>query len=99
MLNTVEVTPPFNGLAGALEKLLRPSVGFQHPWDVLKDPWLDVDEKRAILSSWASDGCAVENQPTLRWLIGTEAPVALHEVLAALSRLDALEQRREWRAQ
>ena len=93
MLNTVEVMPPFNGLAGAFERLLRPSVGFQHPAEVLKDPLLDVAEKRAILSSWASDGCAVEGRPTLRWLLGSEAPVPVGEVLAALTRLDSLEQR------
>ena len=94
MLSTVEVSPPFNGLAGALERLLRPAVGFQHPAEVLKDPWLDGAEKRAILSSWASDACAVEGHPTLRWLIGTEAPVPLSEVLAALTRLDGPEERR-----
>jgi len=94
MLNTVEVSPPFNGLAGALERLLRPAVGFQHPGEVLRDPWLDGAEKRAILSSWASDACAVEGHPTLRWLIGTEAPVPLSEVMAALTRLDSLGQRR-----
>jgi hypothetical protein len=95
MLNTVEVSPPFNDLASALARLLRPAVGFQHPEEVLKDPWLDRDEKRAILSSWASDACAVEDRPSLRWLIGTEAPVPISEVMAALTRLDSLDQRRQ----
>ena len=61
---------------------------FAAPAEVLKDPLLDPAEKRAILSSWASDASAVEGRPTLRWLLGTPAPVPLTEVLAALSRLD-----------
>ncbi len=74
--------------AHALDKVLRPAVGFSHPLDVLKDPWLEPTEKRAILASWASDASAVEDAPTLRWLVGAEAPVPLSEVLEALRRLD-----------
>jgi hypothetical protein len=88
MWTTHEVEPPFGRLSQALDKLLRPAVGFTHPSEVLKDPLLDVDEKRAILSSWASDASAVENRPTLRWLIGTERPVPLADVLEARARLD-----------
>ncbi len=79
---------PFKGLGDALERLLRPAVGFWRPDDVLKDPDLEVAEKRAILSSWASDACAVENRPDLRWLIGTPEPVPVRDVLEALARLD-----------
>lgn len=88
MLSMPDLTPPHPGLGSALNSLLRPAVGFSHPLDVLKDPWLDAQEKRAILSSWASDASSVEGQPTLRWLFGTEAPVPLTEVLQALARLD-----------
>lgn len=91
MLISADLTPPFTGLAEARDQLLRPAVGFQDPFDVLKDPDLDASEKRAILSSWASDACAVENHPTLRWLIGTEAPVPVLDIKAALARLDRLE--------
>ena len=91
MLTTPEVTIPFRGLGDALERLLRPAVGFHDPLDVLKDPELDVAEKRAILSSWASDACAVENHPSKRWLIGTDGPVPLQDVLDALARLDRLD--------
>jgi hypothetical protein len=91
MLNSADLTPPFRGLAEARDQLLRPVIGFQDPFDVLKDPDLDAGEKRAILSSWASDACAVENHPTLRWLIGTEAPVPVQDIKAALARLDRLE--------
>jgi hypothetical protein len=88
MWTTHEVAPPFTSLGQALDKLLRPAVGFTHPNEVLKDPLLDLDDKRAILSSWASDASAVEGWPTLRWLIGTEGPVPLTDVREALARLD-----------
>ena len=84
---------PFKGLRDALGQLLRPAVGFSDPFEVLKDPHLAPADKRAILSSWASDACAVEDYPTLRWLVGTEAPVPLADIKAALARLDALEGR------
>ena len=84
-------TLPRPRLAPALARLLRPAVGFSHPSEVLKDPLLGPEDKRSILSSWASDASAVDDHPTLRWLVGTEAPVPLTEVLAALARLDRLE--------
>lgn len=90
MLIKSEITAPVKGLREARERLLRPAVGFRHPLDVLKDPDLDRVEKRAILSSWASDACAVEGRPELRWLLGTDGPVLLDEVLRALRRLDEL---------
>jgi hypothetical protein len=79
------------GLAAALERWLRPAVGFGHPRDVLKDPILDTSEKRAVLSSWASDASAVQDQPTQRWLLGTPEPVPLTDILEALERLDRQE--------
>lgn len=53
-----------------LDRLLHPARHFKHPHDVLADVALDVQEKRAILSSWASDACAVESVPALRMLPG-----------------------------
>lgn len=79
------------GLGAALERWLRPAVGFNRPRDVLKDPVLDRDEKRAVLSSWASDASAVQDEPTLRWLLGTPEPVPLAEIREALARLDGWE--------
>lgn len=93
MLMNSEVAAPVRGLREARERLLRPAVGFRHPLDVLKDPWLDVADKRAILSSWASDACAVEDRPHLRWLLGTDAPVLLDDVRDAIARLDGVEPR------
>ncbi len=76
------------GLKDALKRCLRPAVGFDRPHDVLKDPDLDEEQKRAILSSWASDASAVKDHPAMRWLLGAPAPVPLAEVLEALGRLD-----------
>ena len=76
------------GLGPLLSQLLRPAIGFNRPSDVLKDEDLSTDDKRAILATWASDGCAVEGRPQLRWMIGSDDPVPLDEVLEALSRLD-----------
>lgn len=78
-------------LKTALERWLRPAVGFSHPRDVLKDPLLDLQEKRAVLSSWASDASAVQDEPTLRWLLGTPEPVPLADIREALQRLDRWE--------
>ncbi len=89
MLMNADFSAPVKGLREARERLLRPAVGFLHPMEVVKDPDLDLTDKRAILSSWASDACAVEGRPELRWLIGTDAPVLVGEVLQALRRLDA----------
>jgi hypothetical protein len=81
------------GLRTALERGVRPAVGFQNPDDVLKDPHLSFGEKRKILSSWASDASAVQDEPGLRWLLGTVEPVPLDDVRAALNRLDKIEAR------
>lgn len=88
LLATTEAQLKGVGLKAALERWLRPAVGYDHPSEVLKDPGLDHAEKRAILSSWASDASAVKDQPTWRWLLGTPAPVPLAEVREALARLD-----------
>ncbi len=61
---------------------------YDHPDDILEDPSLARDEKRALLCSWASDASAVRDEPELRWLLGTPAPVRLDEILNALLRLD-----------
>jgi len=72
----------------ALDRLLTPARYFEHPDDVLADETLDVQEKRAILSSWASDACAVESMPALRQPPGGREPVSFDEIMDALSRLD-----------
>lgn len=77
-------------LRTAFERGVRPAVGFQNPDDVVKDPHLTLHDKREILASWASDASAVQDEPRLRWLLGTVEPVPLDEVRAALRRLDTM---------
>lgn len=79
--------PPLS-LRTALDRGIRPAVGFLHPSEVPKDPHLTLKDKKEILSSWASDASAVQDEPGLRWLLGTVEPVPLSDVLEALARLD-----------
>lgn len=72
----------------ALDRLFSPSRHYRHPDDVLRDGTLDRNEKRAILSSWASDACAIESMPALRQLPGAEQPVAFDGIMDALRSLD-----------
>ena len=70
-----------------LNALLHPASAFDHPRDVVNDPDLTRHEKRAILSSWASDACAVEAVPALRQRPGTR-PVHFDDIIDALRMLD-----------
>ena len=75
-----------------LDDLLHPAQAFSHPADVVNDPDLTLNEKRAILASWASDACAVESVPELRRApIKGGRPVAFDDVMDALRALDACE--------
>jgi hypothetical protein len=65
-----------------------PACHFRHPHDVIADETLDLQEKRAILSSWASDACAVESMPALRQPPGGSEPVSFDQIMDALRRLD-----------
>ena len=49
-----------------VQKLLHPARSYTHPKDVVADPGLSLNEKRAVLASWASDACAIETAPELR---------------------------------
>ncbi|WP_051429606.1 hypothetical protein [Mesorhizobium loti] len=57
------------------------------PSDVLKHPRMGLDEKRALLASWASDSHAVENHPTLRKLDNGKI-VPVDDILRCLKALD-----------
>lgn len=61
-----------------LDDLLHPASAFSHPRDVINDPDLTLNEKRAILASWASDACAVEAAPTLRRPPGSSRQIPGH---------------------
>jgi hypothetical protein len=81
-------SPSHNPSEVDLDALLHPAQAFQHPDDVVSDPDLTLNEKRAILASWASDACAVEAAPALRRPVGSARPVAVDDILAALRALD-----------
>ncbi|OPH81454.1 hypothetical protein [Nitrobacter vulgaris] len=66
----------------------RPDAHHRSVQAVLKDPQLSSDEKRAILSAWASDMYAVESSPMLRMVPGHTTPLRLNEILGALRGLD-----------
>jgi hypothetical protein len=61
---------------------------FCDPMDVVTEPTLRLDEKRALLASWASDRCAVEAAPSLRRIPGSCQIVHIDEILEALRELD-----------
>ena len=71
-----------------LDSLLHPAQAFEHPSHVVNDPDLTLNEKRAILSSWASDACAIEAAPSLRRVPGGKSPVRFDDVMEALFALD-----------
>ncbi len=70
-----------------LDALLHPAEAFAHPSDVVDDPDLTLNEKRAILASWASDACAVEAAPELR-RSPRGKPVRFDDIMDALRTLD-----------
>ena len=71
-----------------LDDLLHPARAFAHPRDVVDDSDLTLNEKRAVLASWASDACAVEAAPALRHAPGAAGSVSVDEILEALRLLD-----------
>lgn len=73
--------------AGAFEEFLH-ARQFDHPAAVVTDPTLTTAEKRSLLSSWASDACAVSSQPPLRKAPFARRVVTVDEIMQALRRLD-----------
>jgi hypothetical protein len=76
------------GFDPELDALFHPAQTFDHPNDVVYDPDLTLNEKRAILASWASDACAVETAPALRRVPGSQHVVSVDDILEALRVLD-----------
>ena len=70
-----------------LDSLLHPAQAFRHPSEVVVDPDLTLNEKRAVLASWASDACAIEAVPALRKSPAGE-PVSFDDIMDALRALD-----------
>ena len=89
MLNepiSLAITPQ----ASRVDDALQVCRTYARPADVIADSSLSVDERRAILSSWASDACAVESAPTLRRLPSSPVPVTFEEIRRALVQLDRM---------
>jgi hypothetical protein len=82
-------SPTHSVIDPEFDDLLHPAQAFEHR-DVVHDPDLTINEKRAILASWASDACAVEAVPALRRPPGSEQ-VVTGEILDALRALDKLQ--------
>lgn len=73
--------------AGGIDDLLHPAWAFAHPSDVVNDPDLTLNEKRAILASWASDACAEEVNPMQRRTANGKT-ASWDDVMDALGKLD-----------
>jgi hypothetical protein len=74
--------------ANNVEPLFHPISHYDSPDDVLNDAKLSTDEKRVILSSWASDVYVVESHPALREVPGIPHRLHLDDILAVLKQLD-----------
>jgi hypothetical protein len=74
--------------ADNVEPFFHPVSHYDSPADVLNDARLSTDEKRVILSSWASDMYVVESHPALREVPGIPHRLRLDDILAALKQLD-----------
>ena len=70
-----------------LDALLHPANAFAHPMDVVRDEDLTLNEKRAILASWASDACSIEAAPDLR-VNSSRSVVRWDDIMDALRTLD-----------
>ncbi len=75
-------------MANNVAALFHPVSHYDTPEDVLHDAKLSSAEKRAILSSWASDMYAVESQPAVRKIPGIPREIHLDDILVALKQLD-----------
>jgi hypothetical protein len=71
-----------------IDALLHPARQYQSPAEVLADPSLTPSERRAILSSWASDACAVKSMPSLQRAPFSARPATFDQVMDALAQLD-----------
>jgi hypothetical protein len=71
----------------SFDNLLQPGRAFKTPHDVVNDDDLTINEKRAILASWASDAAASPDSPTLRQTPDGSL-VEFDDILDALKQLD-----------
>ena len=92
MNQAFQSTSPFDIVEDSAERefdaLLHPGNRYDRPADVLADPSLTDGQRRAILSAWASDACAVPSNPALRRPAFATRPVTFDEIMDALRTLD-----------
>ena len=79
------------GVPAEIDDLLHPGRRYDRPADVLMDTTLTMAQRRAILSSWASDACAVPSAPPLRRAPFSTATVSFDEIMDALLEIDRME--------
>jgi hypothetical protein len=96
-MNTARVSGAHAISATAMEQVLHPGRAYERPGQVVADSRISLAERRAILSSWASDACAVESNPLLRQPPGSCEPVTFEEVMDALAELDRMDRSRQER--
>ena len=70
-----------------LDYFLHPARAFRTPMDVVTNPDMTVQEKRAVLASWASDAGTVEAAPDLRHRPSASI-VRFDDIMEALKQLD-----------
>src|SRR4051812_29873808 len=78
---------PGSEFAVDVDGLVHPWRVFERPSDLLNDADLSLNEKRALLASWASDACAIEAAPALR-KASSGRLVKFDEIMDALRTLD-----------
>ena len=88
-MRTIDSLP--DGVPKEFDEQLHPGRRYDQPADVLADASLTVAERRAILSAWASDACAVVSTPLLRRALFATRPVTFDEIMDALVDLDRVE--------
>lgn len=71
----------------ASEGMLAGRPAFATPREVVEDAGLTNEQKREILSGWASDARTCENEPTMRRL-DSGAVVPVDDILGALHEID-----------
>ncbi len=69
------------------EPFLAAASIFTHPDDVVADPGMTLNDKRALLASWASDAHAVMDRPAMRRLT-SGAVVSVADIFRALRSLN-----------
>jgi hypothetical protein len=72
-----------------LLSLLRPAGAFEYPQQLVDDPDLTLNEKRAILAAWAADARSADRAPAAsRRAPGEPRPVGFDDVMDALRELN-----------